>query len=123
MEVTKDGTTERAYSEYTVDSNGKLNTTISKGTATYLMELSQDVYTSIYGLHQDPPAGSLYNYDSAHYFGYSEDGTLVELAKTDEKYKYVEADGDYLLARDDAKRNRKRFWFKQRKTETSFYSE
>lgn len=66
------------------------------------MELSQDVYTSIYGLHQDPPADSLYNYDSAHYFGYSEDGTLVELTKTDEKYKYVGADGDYLLARDDA---------------------
>ena len=109
MEVTKDGTTERAYSEYTVDSNGKLNTTISKGTATYLMELSQDVYTSIYGLHQDPPADSLYNYDSAHYFGYSEDGTLVELTKTDEKYKYVGADGDYLLARDDANGTEKGF--------------
>ena len=109
VEVTKDGTTERAYSEYTVDSNGKLNTTISKGTATYLMELSQDVYTSIYGLHQDPPADSLYNYDSAHYFGYSEDGTLVELTKTDEKYKYVGADGDYLLARDDANGTEKGF--------------
>ena len=91
-----------AYSEYQVDASGKLTTTISAGTPTYFIELAQDVFTSVYGLHEDTtenpmPSYSLYNYDTAHYFGYSEGNKLVELTKVDEQYGYEEKeDGVHL---------------------------
>ena len=66
------------------------------------MELAQDVFTSVYGLHENTtehplPSDSLYNYDAAHYFGYSEENKLVELTKVAEQYGYEEKeDGVHL---------------------------
>lgn len=93
---------ENAYSEYRVDENGELHTTISAGSATYLQELAQDVFVSIYGLHENPSDGSDYDYDNARYFGYAGDGQgspLVELVKLEERYDYVKDDEDWSLSK------------------------
>ena len=100
---------ERVYADYSVGDDGKLDVTLSKNSSTNFMEVAHgtdssnddNVLTSVYGLHtkgEDLHNG--YNYKEAHYFGYSADGTLIELVREDRYFDYDE-DGS-LRKIDDA---------------------
>ncbi|NCB91906.1 MAG: hypothetical protein EOM40_04945, partial [Clostridia bacterium] len=91
-----DGTySDESYTQYESSSTG-FAVTVSKGTPTYFMELAEDVWVSIYGLHD---AGGQYDYDNAHYYGYDAEGILRELKTGWASFEYVtDESGDEKLA-------------------------
>ena len=90
---------ERVYADYSLGKDRKLDVTLSKNSSTNFMEVAQgtagskgdDVLTCVDGLHKTGEnLHNGYNYEEAHYFGYSADGTLVELVREDRYFDYDE---------------------------------
>ena len=101
---------ERVYAKYSTGTDKKLDVTLSKNSRTRFMEVAagtgssktDDVLTSVYGLHEEGSGlHGGYNYEKAHYFGYSADGTLIELATGARYYDYDE-DGKLHKTEDES---------------------
>ena len=90
---------ERVYADYSLGEDRKLDVTLSKNSSTNFMEVAQgtagskddDVLTCVDGLHKKGEnLHNGYNYEEAHYFGYTADGTLVELVRENRYFDYDE---------------------------------